>query len=419
MIAEKSRSEAYDVVVIGGGPAGATAATILAQHGRRVLVLERDTFPRHHIGESLMPQTYHTFERIGMLDKLTASDFPRKESVQFVSASGKDSAPFFFNDWRPVPSSTTWQVPRDRFDEMMLENAREHGADVRSGVRVTRVVFEGLRAVGVCAIIDGKECEIAAKVVVDASGQDTLLARQLGIKQNDEVLRNGAIYAYYQGAQRDEGRNSGATIIIHTADREGWFWFIPLANDITSVGVVAPPEYLFTGRGDNPQATLEAEIAKCPGAERRLADAKQVGRIYVTRDFSYLARRMAGDGWVLCGDAYGFLDPVYSSGVMLALRMGEHAADAIHDALNANDISADRLGRFEDELRGGMKSIRKLVDRFYDRGFSFAQFLRRHPEHHDNLVRILVGDVFNDEVDAIFAAMSADEQAVESTTDQG
>jgi flavin-dependent dehydrogenase len=223
-------------------------------------------------------------------------------------------------------------------------------------------------------------------------------------------LRNGAIYAYFKGAYRDEGRNAGATIVIHTAQREGWFWFIPLADDITSVGVVAPPEYLFTGRGDDPQAVLDAEIAACPGAQRRLTGAKQVGRIYVTRDFSYVAREMAGPGWVLCGDAFGFLDPVYSSGVMLAMRMGECAGDAIDEALAAGDVSAQRLGKFEAELRGGMRSVRQLIEAFYDRRFSFAEFLKRHPEQHDNLVRILVGDVFNDEIDAVFAAMAADGQ---------
>lgn len=395
----------YDCIVIGGGPAGATAATILAQHGRKVLVLEKDQFPRHHIGESLMPHTYGTFERLGMLEKLAASDFPRKESVQFVSSSGRESDPFFFPDWRAEPSSRTWQVRRDLFDQMMLENAREHGADVRMGVRVTQVLFEGDRAVGVRARIDGVEQDIAAAVVVDASGQGAIIARQLKLTEFDGRLRNGAVYAYFRGAYRDTGRNAGATIVIYTPTREGWFWFIPLADGVTSVGVVSTPDYLFTGRGDAPQRILDEEIAGCPGAKRRLEGAEQVSGIYVTRDFSYRSSRIAGHGWVLCGDAFGFLDPVYSSGVMLAMKMGERGADAVHEALAAGDVSAERLGRHHAEILAGMTAVKRLVYAFYDRKFSFGRFLADHPEEKNNVTRILVGDVFNGEVERLFAVM--------------
>ena len=166
----------YDCIVIGGGPAGCTCATILADYGRRVLLLEKSKFPRHHIGESLMPQTWWTFKRIGILDKLKNSDFVRKESVQFVSASGKESAPYYFPDRDPGEWSTTWQVNRARFDKMLLDNAREHGVDVRENVRVSEVLFEGDRATGVRAIIAGERTDLAAKVVVDASGVNALLA---------------------------------------------------------------------------------------------------------------------------------------------------------------------------------------------------------------------------------------------------
>lgn len=402
---DRPRRTEYDCIVIGGGPAGSTAATILAQHGRAVVLLEKDQFPRHHIGESLMPHTYATFQRIGMLEKLAASDFPRKESVQFVSSSGRESDPFFFPEWRAEPSSTTWQVRRDRFDTMMLENAREHGAEVHMGVRVTQVLFEGDRAVGVRARFDGEERTIRAAVVVDASGQGAIIARQLKLTELDARLRNGAIYAYFKGALRDTGRNAGATIVIYTPTREGWFWYIPLPDDITSVGVVSTPEYLFTGRGDQPQRILDEEIAACPGVQRRLAGAQQVSGIYVTRDFSYRSRRIAGPGWLLCGDAFGFLDPVYSSGVMLAMKMGEMGADAVHDALSAGDVSAERLGRHQEVIVAGMTAVRRLVYAFYDQQFSFGRFLRDHPEEKNNVTRILVGDVFNGEVERLFNVM--------------
>ncbi len=398
-------SETYDCVIIGGGPAGATVGTLLADYGHKVLILERANFPRHHIGESLMPQTYWTLERLGMLDKLEATDFPRKESVQFVSASGTDSQPYYFTDRDPNAWSVTWQVPRDRFDQMMLDNAREHGAAVREGVRVTEVLFDAAQAVGVRVVADGAVEDIRAKVVVDATGMSAILSRQLGIREPDPALRHAAIYAYYKGARRDEGRNSGATIIIHTPDRNGWFWFIPLPDDIASVGVVAPPSHLCTGRGDEPLATLLEEIAACPGIHGRLKGAERISQPYVTSDFSYRAKRVSGDGWVLVGDAFGFLDPVYSSGVFLALKSGEFAADAIHGALGADDLSGRRLGCFGPKLATGLHMIRQLVYAFYDPSFSFGAFSRKHPECRDHIVRLLIGDVFNDEIAGLFDVM--------------
>lgn len=393
----------YECIIMGGGPAGATVATLLAQGGHRVLVLEQGRFPRHHIGESLMPHTYWTFQRLGMLDKLKASAFPLKESVQFVSANGQESQPFYFFDRDPNEWSITWQVRRDEFDRMMLDNAREHGVEVREGVRVKEVLFEGDRAVGVKLAPDGTE--LRADVIVDATGNCGVISKQLDLRYGDQGLKNAAIYAYFKNAYRDEGRNAGATIVIHTPNRNGWFWFIPLPDNITSIGVVGPPNYLCAGRGDNPMATLEDEIAACPAMARRVAEADRVSGAYVTSDFSYRSRQMCGDGWVLVGDALCFLDPIYSSGVMLALKSGEWAADAIHEALTAGDCSAGRLGAWGPKFVHGVQLIRQLVYAFYDKEFSFAAFTRKHPDFHDHLTRILIGDVFNDEVGAIFEVM--------------
>ncbi len=397
----------YDCIVIGGGPAGSTTSTILADFGHRVLLLERSKFPRHHIGESLMPQTYWTFKRIGMLEKLKRSDFTLKESVQFVNSSGKLSQPYYFPDRDPNEWSTTWQVKRDRFDKLMLDNAREHGVEVREGVGVKEVLFEGSRAVGVRAMIDGAAKDIHCKVVIDATGVNALLSKQLGIREGEPGLKNAAIYAYWKGAHRDEGRNAGATLVIYTPDKQGWFWSIPLENDITSIGIVAKPQYLITGRGDDPLATLDYEIDNCPGIKRRLVNAERVSHAYVTSDFTYRSRRIAGDGWVLAGDAFGFLDPIYSSGVLLALKMGELTADTVHDALREGDLSGQRLGRHGPKVARGMQLIRQLVYAFYQPQFSFGEFNRRYPEFHDQVVRLLIGDVFDrDDFDEIFARVA-------------
>lgn len=395
-----------EVIVVGGGPSGATTATLLAKRGRGVLLLERSKFPRHHIGESLMPNTWFVFEKLGVLETMKQSDFVRKESVQFVSATGKDSAPFFFSDRDPNPWSTTWQVSRARFDQMMLDNARACGVEVLERANVREVMFDGARAVGVRGVIEGEERELRAPVIVDATGQSGLISRQLNLRYGDEKLKNAAIYSYWKGALRDEGRNAGATLVIALPGRQGWFWFIPLEDDLTSIGVVAPPNYLYNGRGDDPGAILDEEIANTPGLARRLVNAERVKQIYTTADFSYRSRRAAGNGWLLVGDAFGFLDPLYSSGVMLALKSGEYAAEAVDAALASGDTSAASLGRFGKKLAEGMHRVRMLVYAYYDPTFSLGGFVRQYPHLKDAVTRVLIGDVFDDDLGELFDTMA-------------
>ncbi len=399
--------ENYDVIIAGGGPAGATCGTILAQHGHRVLLLEKERFPRFKIGESLMPLTYGPFKRTGMLEKLQRSHFVRKYSVQFVNSSGKESQPFYFHQTHPHESSTTWQVLRSEFDQMNLQNAREKGVDAREGWAVQDVLFVGERAVGVKAKDpEGGVHEIRAAVTVDATGTNAILSRKLNIRRPDPMLRKAAVFAHYRGARRDGGIDEGATLVLELANGRGWFWYIPLPDDVTSVGVVADPEYLFEGRKGDPQRVLDEEIARCPGLADRLNTAAQSCEVRVLSDFSYSARRCAGDGWVLIGDAFGFLDPIYSSGVFLALVSGERAADAIHEALKAGEPSAARLGAWGEDFHVGMQAIRKLVYAFYTDGFSFGKFVRANPEQLRNLVGVLIGDVYTPQTLEVFEPMA-------------
>jgi len=241
-----------DVVVIGGGPAGATVSALIAREGHRVQVFERERFPRFHIGESLIPETYWVLERLGMLEKMRRSHFVKKYSVQFVNSAGKESAPFYFWDNKPHECSQTWQVVRSEFDQMMLENAREHGVVAHEGARVLDVVFEDGRAVGIeVQTDDGAAATVRARVVVDASGQSGLLQKKFKLRVWDPVLNKSAVWTYWQGVYRDTGRDEGATMILQTANRQGWFWYIPLHDDRVSVGVVAPFDYLFKGRPDH------------------------------------------------------------------------------------------------------------------------------------------------------------------------
>ena len=403
----------YDVIVIGAGPAGCTAATLLAEQGHSILILDRGTFPRFHVGESMIPKTYDTLKRLGLLEKMKASSFPKKYSVQFVTDTGKVTAPFYFDEYIPHESSITWQVERGPFDEMMLENAKEKGATVRTDAQVRDVLFENDQTVGVRVKLsngegDSETVEIGARVVVDATGQSAFLANRMkGGKglEKDPHLRKGAIWTYYENGLRDEGKDEGATLIMQTEGKKSWFWYIPLHNNTVSVGCTANMKFLFDKERGTHEDIFQQELERCPEMKRRLASATRVADHFVTKDFSYRATQTAGAGWCLIGDAFGFVDPVYSSGILLAFKSGEFAADTIHSALEENNFTAEKLGEWNAMYGAGIENFKKLVYAFYTPGFSFAKLLREHPQYRSNLIDILMGDVFKPKVDEIFSVM--------------
>ncbi len=394
-----------DVAVIGGGPAGATAATLIAQRGFRVQLFERERFPRFHIGESLIPETYWVLRRLNMLPKMRQSHFVEKRSVQFINENGKLSEPFIFFQNKPHECSQTWQVLRSEFDEMMLTNAAEHGVQVHQGARVLDVLFEGERAVGVkVQLEDGGQCAVRARVVVDASGQSSLIQNRFNLRVWDPKLKKAALWTYFKGAKR-AGIDPGATLVIQTKGKQGWFWFIPLHDDVTSVGVVADLGLLFKDRGDDYEKIYQEEVESCPGVQPLLAGAQRVAPFRTTKDYSYRSSQAAGDGWVLVGDAYGFLDPLYSSGVLLALKSGSLAADAVADGLAKGDTSAAQLGGWAANYNVGMDRMRRLVCEYYD-GFNFGRFVRKYPHLKGHLTDLLIGDLFEDKVDDVIEPMN-------------
>ena len=402
----------YDTIVIGGGPAGSTVATLVAEQGHRVLLLERTSTPQFKIGESLIPATYWTFKRLGMLEKLRASHFPQKYSVQFYSRSGKASNPFYFFQTNPHDSAVTWQVLRSEFDQMLLDNAKEKGVEIRRGIGVREVLFEGDTATGVVTQnVDGTRETLNATVIVDSTGQRSLIGRQLNLNTTEPNLKMASLFTHYEGGHRDEGIDEGATLILHTEEKDSWFWSIPLPYNRTSIGVVGELDYLLQNRRDadgklNAQKIFTEELAKCAPLQQRLEGANQLFPIQSTKDFSYRASRIAGNNWVLVGDAFGFLDPVYSTGLFLALKSGEMAADVIIEAFHKNDFSEAQLGSFGPAFVKGMEAFRKLVYAFYTKEFSFARFLSEYPEHQGGIVDILSGDVFRKDVTHIFPAMA-------------
>ena len=398
----------YDVIVMGGGPAGSSVASMLAREGRQVIVFEKEVFPRHHIGESLMTDTYWTFRRMGLLEKLRDSPFVRKYSVQFANAAGKESRPFYFFEAVHHESAVTWQVTRAKFDELLINHAADQGAVVHQGVLVKQVLFEGDRAVGVeVQMPDGTREQFFAKVIVDATGQMAMLSNKFRWRVRDPKLKKAVLYSYWKGAHREPDLNGGATLVLRTEHGSGgWFWYIPLEDDITSVGIVADPDYLLKGRGQDLAKIYQEEIDKCEPCRKRVGEGERVDKIYSILDYSYRSKHNAGNGFIIIGDAYGFLDPIYSSGVLLALKMAELATDAIHDAFNHNDFSAARLGQYQAKLDRGIESMRKLVYAFYNDGFSFSGFLRKYPDERFHIINLLIGDVFKEGVDSIYGPMS-------------
>jgi len=396
-----------EVVVIGGGPAGATAATLLAQAGHAVRIYEREKFPRFHIGESFMPDTYWVLRRLGMLDRMKASAFVPKYSVQFVSDTGKESQPFYFFENNPHECTQTWQVVRSEFDHMMLENARDHGVDVREEARVLDVLFEGDRQIGVrVRDASGNEETVQPKVIVDASGQSSLISHRLKLRVPDDRLKKASVWTYFRGARREPDKlDEGATLVLQTKEKKGWFWYIPQHNDIVSVGVVADLDYLHDGRGRTAEQIFLDEVENCPAVKKRIEGAERVTGYFTTKDFSYRSTRLAGDGWVLVGDAFGFLDPIYSSGLQLAFASGMMAADCIADGLKIGDLSAAQLGKWGPRFLQGMDRLKRLVYAFYD-GFSFGAFVKKYPHLRRHITDLLIGDVFKDSLDEVWEPMA-------------
>jgi flavin-dependent dehydrogenase len=410
-----SPDDQYDVIVMGGGPAGATVGALLADAGHAVLILERSIVPRFHVGESLLPESYWPLKRLGLIEQLKQSAFPKKFSVQFVTKGWKESAPYYFDEHIAHESAQTWQVERADFDKMLLDNAVAKGATLRVQAHVLDVLFEGDRAVGVKVKLGNQRSEagtagnadvrhIRSRVVCDASGVSAFLSTRLGLKQPDPLLQKGTIWTYFRGALRDPGKDEGATIVLQTEGHRSWFWYIPLRNDIVSIGCTGSMPEMFPPRS-TPAEVYAREVERCPALQRRLENAARCMDYFTTKDYSYRSSAAAGPGWVLVGDAYGFIDPVYSSGVLLALKAGEFAADAVLRALATNDLSGETLSCWKETYDAGVYNFRRLVYAFYTPEFSFGQFLRTYPQYRKNIVDILSGAVFKSGVSEIFDAM--------------
>ena len=390
-------ANARDVIIIGGGPAGASAATILAEFGHRVLVLEREKFPRYHIGESLIPFTYGPLERLGLIPQMKASGFQKKYSVVFVQPDGRASQPFyFFNRYDRETVAQTWQVMRSEFDQMLLDHARGQGAEVLEETEVKELLREADQVTGVRARLkSGEVVEFRAPITLDCTGKEAFSTVRNGWRMKDPYLNKVAVWTYYRGSKREAGIDEGQTTVAFVPGK-GWFWHIPMHNDLVSVGVVAEGKYLSRDGVKDPQAIFHREVEENLWIKEHLSVGASTGDYYITSEYSFHSRHCGGPGLLLLGDAFAFLDPVFSSGLMLALKSGVMAGEEIHRALGENDFSPERFAGYATQMRQGVENMRKLVYAFYAPNFSFKDVIMKYPDAAGEITDCLSGDVNKD-----------------------
>jgi flavin-dependent dehydrogenase len=368
-----------EVIVVGGGPAGSVAAACLAQAGRSVMVFERDRFPRFHIGESLLASVNDVLVAIGAEGLVRQAGFPQKWGATFLSADGRIERYADFAVAPDVRAPQTWQVPRERFDELLLRHAASSGADVRERHRVLDVSFDDHGVTASVQSTGGGTRAVHAQALIDASGRGALLSRKFGLRVDERRLSSIAVFSHYSGVPRQPGRRAGDIRIVARADL-GWFWLIPISDELVSVGVVLPRAAVQALPSLEHGALLERAIAETPAVARLLDRARREWPVRVEKDFSFGSRAYAGDRWVLVGDAGSFLDPVFSTGVAIALESGLEAAQAIAAGLAAGDLSVRRFARFAQRQRQRYRSFRRFVLAFYTPAFRDLFFAENPPQ---------------------------------------
>lgn len=362
----------FDFAVAGGGPAGSSAAIALAQRGHKVVLFERETFPRFHIGESLLATANDAFAALGVAERMAQANFPVKWGARLVTHDGEAGRTVDFSAVTEVTRPQTYQVCREEFDRILLERAREVGVDVREGVRVTNFEFASD-----AATLDTTSGRVRVRAMVDATGREGLIARKQGLRKDEPLLANIAVFSHYANVPRLPDARPNDIRIVARADA-GWFWLIPISDELMSVGVVLPKGAFTQHAQRSPEEILDAAIAETPAVAELMRDARRAWPVRVEKDFSYSASAYAGDRWLLAGDAGSFLDPVFSTGVSIAMESGIEAAAELDRAVAQDDFSAHAFAAFSARQRRRFETFRRFVVGFYTPQFRDL-FFDPHP----------------------------------------
>lgn len=420
----------YDVAVVGGGPAGSTMGSYLARAGLGVCVLESETFPREHVGESLVPATTPVLEEIGALAKIDEARFPRKYGASWTSAESRDipllgfsglshgwtaDVQFVERNQPGVDRDYTFHVDRGRFDAILLRHAADQGATVLNGARVGRVDFADPELVRLSCRMGPRELEVTARMVVDASGRQTLLGRQLRVKVADPVFDQYAVHTWFGGLDRGllaRDPSQADNIFIHFLPiKDTWVWQIPITDRITSIGVVTQKKRFRTAGGDRDRFFWDF-VASRPELHDALKMSRQLRPMRTEGDYSYAMKQICGDRFVLIGDAARFVDPIFSSGVSVALNSARIAAQDIISAHKAGDFAKARFATYESKLRRAVKYWYEFISIYYRLNVLFTAFVQ-DPRYRLDVLKMLQGDVYDGAEPKALAAMREVVAAVE------